>query len=292
MTTDKYPAKRDALLTAMKAVLDDLATQPSIETPPPVTPPVVPPVAGKWPNAPGWPLLLDAPGNARSEWSDVLWNDQKPGEHVTWEKDPTAPFSPPGVMNFAYPTGYISGHAPGTPVQYFPKPVRQIYCAAVLKFSKGWQGHGPSGVSKILYPFTANNGSIFLCLYGPVEGPFELRMYPQFLVQQGAVTPKPLRLDSYGNDAWLKNGWLLSNNNVLQYVPGSWLTVEVKIDLSVFPSVTQWFANGKLQGHYLGVTFPPEGFSEFHMAPVWGGMDDIKKQDDSLLVDHVRIEGK
>ena len=79
-------------------------------------------------------------------------------------------------------------------------------------------------------------------------------------------------------------------NNVPVTV-GTWHRLEWLIDYSGSTSRITWWMDGTMIGDYSGVPFPSEGLAEFHLAPVWGGTDGVKTENDFYWYDHIRISG-
>jgi len=106
------------------------------------------------------------------------WNSVYNGNgYMTRVSDPTAPSSPSNVVQFLYPTGFPGTKGPATAWRPLPGLTR-AYVGQWWKVSNPWQGNA-SSVNKIGY-LVVNAGSMFLAMYGPPGGPYELRVFPQF----------------------------------------------------------------------------------------------------------------
>jgi hypothetical protein len=231
-------------------------------------PPPPPPPSGSWPHEPaGFSTITDNPfdGLTASLWG-IYYNASG---LVSIVSDPTAPASPSSVVQFQYPAGFAAGVSPGMEAANLGGQKR-LYVGLWWKASNPWQGN-PTGVNKIQYVFTNSQGSMFMCLYGPDGGPYELRVFPQFTTS----------LDQ----------WLSPNVNNVAVSLGVWHRLEWLIDYSGSTSRIQWWMDGTLIGDYSGVPMPSEGLIEYHMAPVWGGTLGVKTQTDYFWYDHAHISG-
>jgi hypothetical protein len=178
--------------------------------------------------------------------------------------DAGAPYSPTSVIQFKYPAGFAGGTAPAT--VYYPMAATQnVYAGFWWKPSSPWQGHS-SNVNKIAF-FYSNVGPIYLAMYGPPGGPYELRV-EQALTGMGLpviwytsnVNHVPVVLGAWHKVEWLVNGTRIS----------VWMDGVLLIDYTTFPIVTG-------------------GFVEFQLSPTWGGVGDAKTETDYYWYDHVRL---
>ena len=246
----------DGALTA-NATLTVSATQPP------------PPPGGVWTHEPtGASFVSDDPFDLLDEggWQ-AIWNTNGYGS-IT--QDPTAPLSPSNVYQVKYPTGFAAGSGPATELLALPG-LKRAYVGIWWKVSNPWQGN-PTNVNKIEYLMTPNSqGSIFLCMYGTPGGPYELRVFPQF-------TTSTLQ-------------WLTPNVNHVPVTLGVWHKIEWLVDYSGSTSRIQWWMDGVLIGDYSGDPAPTLALNEYHMDPVWGGVDGVKSETDYYWYDHAHISG-
>ena len=227
---------------------------------------VQPAPPGSWPNEPAsYHLISEQPFDVLNLSNWVL-------EFGTAAviPDPSAPFSPPDVLRIVYPIGFAGGSAPGTMQLTFPQPVRSVYVGTWWKASSPFQGQN-ANVDKIQYLFSLNNGSIFMCMYGPPGGPYELRVFPQFTTSQ--------------------DKWLTPNVNNVPVSLGVWHRLEWVVDNSGSTSLIQWWMDGTLMGSYQGVPLPNDLLGFYKVAPVWGGVGDVKTELDFYEYDHVHVSG-
>jgi uncharacterized protein YjdB len=233
---------------------------------------VTPPTGGggTWAHEPsGYPLVSDNAFDALSGngWG-VVWNDRGLGTIV---QDNTAPLSPSSVLQMSYPIGYTGGVGPAN-VWRPLNNLRRMYTGFMFKVSDPWQGH-PSNVNKILFAFPSSGGDIYLTMYGPPGGPYELRVLPQY--------------------PGITSDWLRPNVNNPKVTLGTWHKIEWNIDYSAGGTngVVQWWMDGQLVGDYRNTQVPAGGFTEFKINPTWGGLDDTKRTNDYFRYDQLRISG-
>lgn len=229
-----------------------------------------PPPSGGWPNEPaGLTTITDQPWDALTTlgWN-IVYNANG---YVTIGADLLAPQSAPSVLQYMYPAGFAGGSAPAT--EYIGLPsAKRIYMGMWWKASNPWQGHS-SGVNKIQFLFPGSGGDIYMAMYGPPGGPYELSVLPQF--------PN------------LPSSWYRPNVANVPVTLGQWHRIEWLIDYSASSSNggMQWWLDGQLIGSYTNVQFPSAGMIEYHLSPTWGGMGDTKSQTDYYWFDQVRISG-
>lgn len=256
--------------SATVVVVDTTTTPaPDTTTPPPDT--TTPPApTGAWPHEPGgFPLITDNGfGQLTGNGWDIAWNDAGNASIVS---DPTAPLSPSSVLEMRYPVGFAGGSGPAN--EWHPLPnLRRMYSGFWWKASSPWQGHA-SNVNKILFAFPASGGDIYLAMYGPPGGPYDLRVLPQF--------------------PGITSEWLTPNVTNVPVTVGSWHRIEWVIDYSAGGTggVVQWWMDGVLIGDHRGLTVPSGAFVEYKVNPTWGGAGDTKQENDYFRYDHIRISG-
>ena len=227
------------------------------------------PPPGTWPDEPSsYTPIADEPWSVLSP---LHWTLEFGTALITI--DTTAPESPPFVLQFTYPTGFAGGVAPGT-MGYPLSGQHQLFVGMWWKPSNPWQGH-LTGSNKIQYAFTDAHGSITMVMYGPIGGPFELRVYPQFSTSAGI--------------------WLTPNVATVPVQLGVWHRIEWQLiystDANTANGICRWWLDGTLVGDYENLVFPSEGLTAYKIAPVWGGVQDVKTETDYYWIDHVHISG-
>ncbi len=227
------------------------------------------PPTGTWPHEPSsYTLIADEPWNILSP---LKWVLEFGTAAITL--DQSAPESPPFVLQFTYPSGMAGGVAPGT-MEYPLSGQHQLFVGMWWKPSDPWQGH-ITGSNKIQYAFTDAHGSITMVMYGPVGGPYQLRVFPQF--STSALV------------------WLTPNVATVPVQLGVWHQIEWQLiystDANTANGIVRWWLDGTLIGDYENQIFPPEGLAAYKIAPVWGGVTDVKQETDYYWVDHVHISG-
>src|SRR4029077_19053511 len=97
--------------------------------------------------------------------------------------DATAPVSPDHALEYVYPIGFNGGSAPAT--QYYPlKNRKELFVGLQWETSNPWQGH-VTNVNKIQFIFAAR-ADITMVMYGPKNGPYDLRVIPQWPEHDGS----------------------------------------------------------------------------------------------------------
>jgi Big-like domain-containing protein len=225
---------------------------------------------GTWPNEPaGFTAISDQPFNLLTSLGWIL----EFGTAVIG-LDVSAPLSPPSVLQVVYPIGFAGGSAPGTVSHALPG-VHQLYVGMWWKPSSPWQGHN-SNSNKIQYVFTNANGSITMVMYGTPGGPYEMRVFPQFSTSNGQ--------------------WLVPNVNQIPVTLGEWHRLEWLLSYNTTTNppngIVRWWMDGNLLGDYTDILFPTEALQYYKIAPVWGGVGDIKTELDYYLYDHVYVSGR
>lgn len=230
-----------------------------------------------WPDAPGAPYAV-----FRDEPFDSIpatgWTDDHPSTGLmTIAQDATAPLSPPNVLQFSYPVGFVGSQAPDTYVTDWalPRPTR-VFAGFWWKCNANWQDNS-SNVNKIaFFQLDNSSGGVILTSYGVYpSGPYYLRFAAE-------MASEP-RSGSYANFA--------NNMSTGQMTLGQWHRIEWQLEYGTPGTPTgivRWWLDGVLVGEYLDVTFPTTGnIEEFQLSPTWGGAPDTKTQQDYFWFDHV-----
>jgi hypothetical protein len=218
-----------------------------------------------WPNEPaGLTALTDQPWNVTVGGG---WNRRSGGtDHII--ADATAPLSPTNVLEYIYPIGLVDGVAPAT--QYYPVSTKEVFAGMWWKPSNPWQGDA-SNVNKIQF-FQVQNSSVYMTMYGPRGGPYELRCDAQW-PEQGTA-------------------WLTPNVNSGTVSLGQWHRLEwymkYETTYGAGNGIIRWWLDGVLVGNYTNIRFPNDGgFVEYQISPTWGGnTGDVKTETDYYRFDH------
>lgn len=228
--------------------------------------------ARTWPNEPkSFTRIADQAWNHPSGHGDSRrWESQFGGVTRIVRED-GLPHSAPCALRVDFPVGHPGGYAPGT--ESVPLGSRrQVYVGMWWKASDPWEGH-PSNSNKIAYLFTDSRGSMALFMYGAPGGPYDLRVFP----------------DWHGQ-------WLTPNVNRTYISLGEWHRLEwlVVYGESEEPptGIVRFWMDGELIGDYGSVRLSDAPLTYFKIAPVWGGLEHTKAEDDYYLYDHVRISGR
>ena len=161
-----------------------------------------------------------------------------------------------------------NGAAPAT--QYYPLNTKEVFIGMWWKPSNPWQGDA-SNVNKIQF-LQVLHSSVFMAMYGPKGGPYELRSDVQW-PEQGTA-------------------WLTPNVNSGVVTLGQWHRLEwyLKYESSygAGDGIVRWWMDGVLIGNYTNIKYPYDnGFVEYQISPTWGGnTGDTKREQDFYRFDH------
>jgi hypothetical protein len=233
-------------------------------------PPPPPSGSGVWAHEPsGWSAISDNGFDLLNAigWG-IVWNDAGNGSIVS---DNTAPFSGSNVLQMRFPVGFAGGSGPAN--EWLPLGnLHRLYTGFYWKASNPWQGHS-SNVNKILFVFPSSGGDIYIAMYGPPGGPYDLRVLPQF--------------------PGLTSEWLKPNMANVPVTVGTWHKIEWVMDYGTggADGTIQWWMDGQMIGDYRNVQFPSGGLSEFKINPTWGGVGDTKNENDYFRYDHIHLSG-
>ena len=255
-----------------------------------------------WPSEPvgfktltDWPYnLLVTRGDGEVSGGANVWNQSRGPGLAAVVPDPSAPLSPPNVLELTYPVGFPSGLAPWT--MYFnPRPPgREFYTAFWWKANAEWQGD-PSGINKIVFwqDNAPASGNLIIMMNNQRQPDYVLTVTLEFNHANNAQL-----VNSAGADAvWHVFGNVHGNYVV---VPGNWYRIEMYFKGSTTPTsqdgVLRWWAT-KLGdwsptqvGDYTNVNFDTADFIQFSFAPTWGGNSGVGKQrKDYYRIDHVHL---
>lgn len=258
---------------------------------------------GPWPGEPaGFRTVTDWPYNsivtkidgAVSAGANV-WNQSRGTGLAGIVPDPTAPFSPPNVVELTYPVGLPSGSAPWTLYFNPGPPGREFYTAFWWKASEGWQGD-PSGINKIIFwqdraPASCN---LIMMMNNQRQAAYLLTVTLEFNQANNAQL-----VNSAGEGTvWHVFGNVRGGNYVI--TPGTWYRIELYFKGSTTPTsqdgVVRWWASkvGDAAptpvGDYTNVNFDSPDFIQFSFAPTWGGNSGVGKlRRDYYRIDHVHL---
>jgi hypothetical protein len=116
------------------------------------------------------------------------------------------------------------------------------------------------------------HGQMYMTMYGPPGGPYELRLMPQFTTST--------------------QGWLLPNVSTIPVTVGDWHLLKWTIDYTgdTTHGRVRWWLDSTLVGDYADVPFPDQGLLAYGLTPEWGGAGDAKSgAGDFFRYDHVHV---
>jgi hypothetical protein len=236
-------------------------------------------VVGVWPNTPAaFTTVTDEPFDALSEHGWItLQRDTINGSGASLAVDSTAPASPPSVLQYTYGSGFPGGHTPAVTYYDLAVPVKETYFGFWWKPSDPWQNHVASGVNKLAFLLTratATDGGIVILMFS-TGGPYTVQVITEF-PPSGDIRRLP------------------PNVTATPVTLGDWHRVEWYVKYSSTPSTrdgaARWWLDGVLQGSYSDLKMPADsGFSEYQLAPTWGGTNGTKIERDFFCYDHAYI---
>jgi hypothetical protein len=236
-------------------------------------------LAEGWPNLPAGFSTVSSEGftlPTENGWV-TLQRDTSHGSGATLAVDMGAPVSPPSVLQYTFGTGFLGGHTPGVTYYDLTVPVRETYFGFWWKMSNPWQNNAGSGVNKLAFMLTrqtATDGQIVIILFS-TGGPYTVQVVPEF-APSGDIRRLP------------------PNVTATPVTLGDWHRLEWYVKYSSTPATpdgeTRWWLDGILQGSYGDLKTPADsGFSEYQLAPTWGGSDGTKNERDFVCYDHAFI---
>jgi hypothetical protein len=225
-----------------------------------------PPAAG-WLNKPaGFTTETNQPWNSLAS---LGWGHANRGASSFISSDPTAPLlSPPddpgNVLTHSYPVGFPAGTEPAVDFYPIPAGTTEGYVGYWWKVSNPWQGH-PSNVNKMVFLMGNTSNLIFMAMYGPPGGPYELRLSAN---AAGAI-------------------WLTPNVNNPAVTVGQWHKIELYYKQVGTTLTARWWMDNTELGNWTNVPFSSAALTELQIAPTWGGIGGTKTQQDYFWFDHI-----
>jgi Big-like domain-containing protein len=238
-----------------------------------ITVTAVPPSNGSWPNEPaGYRVLTDQPWNALSS---LGWQHVNRTSQSRVVQDPTAPFSPTGVLEDIFPNGFVGGNDPADDWFAF-SGTQEIYVGFWYKHNPNFQSHPTGNKLAFIWSWTAPGRDFIIGVEPPPGWPF-------LLVSEGFGTAQdPGAHRFYAN---VGNG---------QALPGVWHRIEIYVKnsspLGTGNGILRFWLDGQLVGNYTNVLMPVgTSWDQFELTPTWGGLGSVKSQDDYVRYDHVHV---
>ncbi len=228
------------------------------------------PVDPQWPHEPsGYTVISDMPFTAAfpAGSSDQPYTDgwgitgyNRPQMLVTRVSDATAPLSSPWVAQFSYPIGYTDGTEPGD--IYRTLDASSLYAGFWWKPSNPWQSNS-SGTNKICF---INVGPSMLLSMHPDGASWRLQFQNYYNVNAN------INLDP--------------NVTTTHITLGAWHHIEI---LALSGGTIKVWIDGVLNISYGGQAMPAS-FSQFELAPTWGGnTGESKTEQDYYWYDDVHL---
>ncbi len=201
-------------------------------------------------------------------------------ENLQIVEDPTAPQSPPSVMQLQYPAGFRGGDAPGWTefgdISYLGH--RRVYVSFWIKLSDDWQGHD-TFVNKVMYLWQHGKPVFFAQVTGKDDGPLTTRLSLQDI---------PI-LIARNLDPNLVN---------VPVARGQWHRWEIVLISNTGDDANgeaHWWIDGLKVGEYRDVMYHSSLQSDLwafiSYYPIWGGDGDVVLDTMYLWTDHFYASG-
>ena len=228
-----------------------------------------------WPNEPANSTLLNDWGH------DAIvgggWSDVYSGYNVSITSDPTAPISPPNVLQQRFAAGLVGGNGGGGGTSLkLPTSCPDIFWGFSFKLDANYE-QNPNG-TKLgwIHTDNASDGTVdrnqlFLLMQGPQGGPYSIRMD-----YQGGLDPR-----------------LFFNPSSGSFQPGQWVKVEIYWKPSscntCHDGIWRWWVNGELAGNVTDMITDRLRASRISHQTIWGGTGSVKTRDSFIWFDHEHI---
>lgn len=240
-----------------------------------------------WPNQPAGSTLLsdfDFSAKTGSGWTKVY-----DGGAIV--NDPTAPVSPPGVLQYTWNHSAGYGDVSNTNF-FFPGGADNYYIGFWWKPSNpftGWQ----TSQNKINLIRNEPDGHIYLLMSGPQAGNAYVLNFTTTWRSYSGVSNSHLA----GGGTWCDAAGICNvfpNAGSGTVTLGAWQLLEYYIQRSTTVTsrngILRWWLNGKLAGNYTNINTPRSLFSEVQFAPVWDAMETrYPNAVDRHWFDHVHV---
>jgi hypothetical protein len=206
------------------------------------------------------------------------WSQSWGGSQFRVVQDASAPKSPSNVIQITYPAGLIGGSAPGQQDHGIHNNPTEFYGCIWVKYSSNFVG-SPSGVNKILYVWTDDRSGGLPAIYLSAQAVGSGNFQPQIRTQDAGyqdLTPNVSGQTGYtfSRNAWVKWEWYLKVNS-----PGQ------------SNGIARVWMNGTQVSEYDNIYLSPGStqhhWTDYQIAPYWGGMGGILSAAQYLYIDHL-----
>ncbi len=205
--------------------------------------------------------------------------------NISIVSDPTAPRSPPNVLQALYPAGTQGGTDSATPgrlLRALPDLTQRVYVSVWVKLSANWHAH-QTGTNKVLFIWLKNLPRFFLSAEGP---------------DASALKPTG-RLQGTPEDILRHREQLFPNVNATRVIPGVWQRWELVVKAN-----TPGLRNGEFHlwidgietANYTDVAYldanETGAWNLVDIEPIWGGGGDVVTTAQMMLFDHIYVSRK
>jgi hypothetical protein len=205
--------------------------------------------------------------------------------NVSIVNDPTAPRSPPSVLQARYPIGTVGGTTPATPGRIVKKIAgspQWLYLSVWVQLSSNWRAHS-TGTNKILYVWMDGGPKFFLSAEG----------------SNAADLAPAGRLQGTPDDELRRREQLMPNVSPKRVIPGKWQRWEVLLKANT-PGASNgefhvWI-DGVETGRYTDVAYlasnEKTNWTAVDVEPIWGGGGDRLPATQTMKFDHIYVSQK
>jgi len=221
-------------------------------------------------------LITQRPFSSLQE--DPTWDTDN---SLTIEQDPTAPYSPQGVLRTTFHAGFVAGNSNGHAGTQFKSSYKTLYIRYWTKYSSNWQGQ--QTFSKQLYAWVDANGGYTPIFFGALGSGSTAPLTPEPVLQRTIVGDGFKDPNLVPNAVFTRCQWDMVEIILVGNTAGN-------TDGSV-----DWYLNGTHIGSVHGIQWAPGDakWFIFEYYPVWGGQGGPNVQQDMWIQwDHVYLSGK
>ncbi len=212
--------------------------------------------------------------------------------------DPTAPMSPPKVMQIRFPAGWEAGRGPATWGGWDNTGKGRAGQKEKVYFSMWLKIQGPTYENEIVGTKMGFFGAATPTTFATHNTWFFLKGFGRPTIAD--AFPVEIHQSFFGPGAPRDNVRNIRQNIARGRVmtAGVWHHWEALLELNT-PGATngvfKWWIDGQLVMSYSNMTYIygnyTNGFYDFNFNPTWGGRGDVKTKEDAILIDHIYMSG-
>jgi hypothetical protein len=192
--------------------------------------------------------------------------------------DPSAPASPPSVIQWTYPQGFVGGSSPATIQHRIPSGTKAVYFDLSTKISSNWWGEN-SSTNKMLFVWINNGAKFFISAEGNRNGPLQ----PQLRIQGTNIDARRRFIPNANTTpVWVERGqWQRWEVLLVANTPG-------QLNGQIY-----WWLDGQLISNYTDIGFvnstESSDWNYFAGNPIYGGGATVVPETQYLWWDNVYI---